>query len=189
MLKKGCGNAALLVWGLDMREDKTANQMNNPGGSGGRSFRGFRVFLVLLLVCVMGFIFFMSSRNVDQSMDDSIGFDRILASWFVDGFDEMTPDEQFAAAVAFDEPIRHVAHTLEFFMLGLLAGAFCKAMRLKAWPAFALAGGLLYGILDEIHQIFVYGRGCQISDMGFDALGAALGVAAVAAVIKKRSHR
>ena len=39
----------------------------------------------------------------------------------------------------------------------------------------AWAAGTSYGILDEIHQIFVNGRGCQVSDMCFDSFGVLLG--------------
>lgn len=77
--------------------------------------------IIGLLLLTAAFIFFMSSRDVDQSLNDSIGFDRLLAHWFVEGFDQMSPEDQLAAALRFDEPIRHVAHTLEVRFVGVFA--------------------------------------------------------------------
>ena len=147
-----------------------------------RSQKHIRILIaaVALLLLTAAFIFFMSSRNVDQSMEDSMGFDRMLAGWFVEDFDQMSPAEQEAAAMVYDEPIRHVAHTAEFFALGALLAMVCSLTGLPL-PA-GWAAGTAYGVLDEIHQIFVYGRGCQISDMCFDAFGVLLGVLAAAAV-------
>ena len=179
--------------------------------------------IIGLLLLTAAFIFFMSSRDVDQSLNDSIGFDRLLAHWFVEGFEQMNPEEQLAAALRFDEPIRHVAHTLEFALLGFLLMALCLALGRKGWTGqgrtepssgqdhashgerdgrdcrhilscrqallIALAAGTSYGILDEIHQIFVNGRGCQVSDMCFDSFGVLLGcvVALVGVRIIRRS--
>ena len=138
--------------------------------------------IIGLLLLTAAFIFFMSSRDVDQSLNDSMGFDRLLSHWFVEGFDQMNPEEQLAAALRFDEPIRHVAHTLEFALLGFLLMALCLALGRKGWTGqgrqsllIAWAAGTSYGILDEIHQIFVNGRGCQVSDMCFDSFGVLLG--------------
>lgn len=188
--------------------------------------------IIGLLLLTAAFIFFMSSRDVDQSLNDSMGFDRLLAHWFVEGFDQMNPEEQLAAALRFDEPIRHVAHTLEFALLGFLLMALCLALGRKGWtgqgstgPCYrqgrtepssgqdhashgecdgrdvrhilscrqalliTWAAGTSYGILDEIHQIFVNGRGCQVSDMCFDSFGVLLGcvIALVGVRIIRRS--
>ena len=99
----------------------------------------------VLLIAVASFIFYMSSRDVDESMTNSMPFDRFVASVLVDGYDEMTPEEQNLAALAYDEPIRHVAHAVE---------------------------------------LFVAGRGCQLSDIGFDVCGVVLGVIIVTVICK-----
>ena len=179
--------------------------------------------IIGLLLLTAAFIFCMSSRDVDQSLNDSIGFDRLLAHWFVEGFDQMSPEDQLAAALRFDEPIRHVAHTLEFALLGFLLMALCLAVGRKGWTGqgrtepspghgrtshgerdgcdcshslssrqallIAWAVGTSYGILDEIHQIFVSGRGCQLSDMCFDSFGVLIGcmITIVVARIIRRS--
>jgi VanZ family protein len=51
--------------------------------------------------------------------------------------------------------------------------------------AFALA--VLYGVSDEIHQAFVPGRVASEADVFADAIGAAIGVAAVLIVSRRLS--
>ena len=74
-------------------------------------------------------------------------------------------------------------HALLFFGLGWLAA---RAWRLDLLPktfpvaadfhAFVFAG--CFGILDELHQIFVPNRSCTISDVMVDFVAAAGGIAA-----------
>ena len=151
------------------------------------SHRKYILLILGLTALVALFIFYMSSKDADQSMGDSIGIDRFLASIFVDGFDEMSEDEQYMAALTFDEPVRHVAHFMEFAALGALLYALSLLVNFPGVLAFA--AGALYGVIDEIHQIFVAGRGCQIGDMCFDTLGVLTGCLAVcliSRIVRKR---
>jgi VanZ family protein len=55
---------------------------------------------------------------------------------------------------------------------------------LSAWGA-----GALYGVLDEIHQYFVPGRACMVSDMAINAAGALVGAGLVYVwLLRKRRH-
>ena len=62
---------------------------------------------------------------------------------------------------------------------GVLTWLWWRALtpgRQVSWPVLALAFGLavLYGISDEIHQLFVPGRFGRVADVLFDASGALL---------------
>lgn len=140
--------------------------------------------IAVLLLLVGAFIFYMSSRDVEQSLDNSIPFDRILASIFVDGYDEMGPDEQYLAALQFDELSRHAAHITEFAVLGTLLAAICLLLSVPVWAGILV--GIGYGVFDEVHQIFVNGRGFQVSDIGFDILGVLIGGVLVMVLRKLR---
>lgn len=140
------------------------------------------VIAFVLLIAVASFIFYMSSRDVDESMTNSMPFDRFVASVLVDGYDEMTPEEQNLAALAYDEPIRHVAHAAEFFVLGALLALLCYMLAVPVWVGLLAGAG--YGVFDEIHQLFVAGRGCQLSDIGFDVCGVVIGVIIVTVICK-----
>ena len=54
------------------------------------------------------------------------------------------------------------------------------------WAAFALT--LLYGISDEIHQVFVPGRGFQYVDILMDGVGALIGLGVYALYHLKRAQ-
>ena len=67
-----------------------------------------------------------------------------------------------------------VAHFGAYAVLGLALGRAC---RLGGWPwAAALALGLAYGALDELHQSFVPGREADAADWLADALGTGAGL-------------
>ena len=72
--------------------------------------------------------------------------------------------------------IRRVAHTVEFFFVGLFASlaAVCldKRMsltRLRCVPVLAFCAVCSVG--DQVHMIFVPGRHFDVIDLGFDAAG------------------
>ena len=74
-----------------------------------------------------------------------------------------------------------VAHVIEFAVLAALLLRLFKSTlsrrRAAVWAASALVA-LLYAGVDEIHQSFVPGRQSSLIDIGYDALGAAAGLAA-----------
>jgi len=84
--------------------------------------------------------------------------------------------------------LRKGAHFSAYFMLAL-----CIAHGLKyymgGYKLFLWAWGLasLYGVTDEIHQYFVPGRSCLLSDMLINAAGAATGTAIVLLYLKHKT--
>ncbi len=76
-------------------------------------------------------------------------------------------------------------HPVEFGVLAVLLYRLLDAYTLLA-PRYVAAFSLLiavgFGFLDESRQAFVLGRRFDLADIGLDALGAALGVAAALAV-------
>ena len=89
------------------------------------------------------------------------------------------PGLKVSSDASVDAPLRDLAHIGAY---AVLAGLFVHALGHLGRPvapavaiaAFGLAA--LYGITDEIHQSFVPDRSGNLVDVGFDALGAALGV-------------
>ena len=69
-----------------------------------------------------------------------------------------------------DLVLRKIAHTAEFALLGAL---LLRALRDER---AAFAGGVLYAITDEIHQLFVQGRHGSPLDVVIDSVGVAVGV-------------
>lgn len=73
-----------------------------------------------------------------------------------------------------------LAHTTEYAILAALIFHALRSAR-PTTPVVALAGfawalATLYGMSDEFHQSFVPNRDANWLDVGFDALGSAIGV-------------
>ncbi len=69
-------------------------------------------------------------------------------------------------------------HILEFAILGFLLVPGFKGLRVRRFLLLALVVGILYGVTDEVHQIFVPGRYPSLIDVLADSLGVFLGVLA-----------
>lgn len=79
------------------------------------------------------------------------------------------------------------AHVLEYTGLGaVLYNAFNgdRPWTQTAWRAMAVA--VAYGFLDELHQSFVPHWEFSLIDLGLDTLGAAIGVAVIAALVGRK---
>lgn len=70
--------------------------------------------------------------------------------------------------------VRKLAHFTEYFILGLLVYNLIYSNQKKA--CFAIIICVLYAISDEIHQLFVPGRSCQVLDVIIDSSGSLLGI-------------
>jgi len=64
-------------------------------------------------------------------------------------------------------------HALEYAVLAFLILPY--ATRWRRPIAYAVLIAAAYGVSDELHQLFVPGRFCDIVDVGFDCLGSMIG--------------
>lgn len=84
-----------------------------------------------------------------------------------------------------------IAHTVEYFLLAILCMVAAAGLadprvgRRHFLGTFAFT--VLYAASDEIHQSFVPRRSPSLKDFGFDALGAAMGLAFIAILVRRRS--
>ena len=86
---------------------------------------------------------------------------------------------QPVAVGLFPAPWDKLAHLLTFAVIGIGAG-LAGGMRGWRMALCCLAGTLLVGGMDEIHQIFLPGRSASWADLAADAAGGLLGAAALA---------
>jgi VanZ family protein len=89
--------------------------------------------------------------------------------------------------------ISSCAHFAEYMVFGvLLYAAVSRRLppsRRGVVLAVAIAIASLYGVSDEIHQLFVPGRACDPVDWLVDTAGATLGVGITFAIKKKIARR
>ncbi len=92
----------------------------------------------------------------------------------------MNNAEQFIILEAYQHVIRKFAHFFIFGILGALAVNAYKSLRLKNNGHVILLSFVtcvIYAVLDEVHQIFVPGRSCEIMDIVIDSSGAFIFIA------------
>lgn len=78
--------------------------------------------------------------------------------------------------VLFYIDIRKIAHVILFLAEGLSSWYIVRICNKKIKLLMCIAIGVLLGVLDEIHQLFVSGRTSTVTDIVIDIAGAFLGV-------------
>lgn len=151
---------------------------------------------VVLLVVTLASIWMLTEQNVEQTSSLSESTARAVEGRAADVRPDAAQESQAgdaagdagsAATVAHPDPlapvrmwmgtnIRRVAHTVEFFFVGLFASlaAVCldksvSPTRLRCVPLLAFCAVCSVG--DQVHKIFVPGRHFDMIDLGFDAAG------------------
>ena len=115
----------------------------------------------------------MSAKPANESAELSLSVDMRLCKLFRWDFDKLSEEEQLKAAAEIDHFVRKSAHFLEFAALGALFCADFLLFELKWYKCFMFAflSGAAAAASDEIHQIFVPGRSCEITDILLDSSG------------------
>ena len=72
--------------------------------------------------------------------------------------------------------IRKLAHFTEYLILGLLVANMFTKNNINNLYLISIILCIIYATSDEIHQIFVPGRACQIRDVLIDSIGSITGV-------------
>ena len=139
--------------------------------------KGRKKVCLILAVCWMCVIFAFSARNADLSTQDSMSIGILFGRLVVPSFADMDSNMQISFADMGDHPIRKIAHATEYAVLGfLLAGSYAdrekKRSRMIGIPIIL---GSLYAVSDELHQLFVPGRSCELMDMLIDSSGVVIG--------------
>jgi len=118
----------------------------------------------------VGVILFLTTQNIQDNAKISEGFREGL----VDVCRRLGIDSSYAwwnDKLA----VRKLGHILEYGLLGLASGvAFCDSHRLSVVKAVGLC--LIISIIDQTIKIFVPVRHFDIVDIGFDLIGAVIGI-------------
>lgn len=117
-----------------------------------------------VLLC-MAVIFILSAQKGDESQSLSDRFIIIFGLKFSSDF------------------VRTCAHFLEYAGLSVLIYNALYRSYGYFRPFLSVIISAMYAVTDEIHQLFVEGRACQITDIITDTVGAAAGIAVLTALI------
>lgn len=151
---------------------------------------------VVLLAVTLASIWMLTEQNVEQTSSLSESTARAVAGRAADVRSDAAQESQAGDAaegadstIATVHPdplapvrlwmganIRRVAHTVEFFFVGLFASLAAACLdkrvpptRLRCVPLLAFCAVCSVG--DQVHKIFVPGRHFDMIDLGFDAAG------------------
>lgn len=168
---------------------KKSVQKGNLQEDGRKLFWIRGIFLAATLSWMI-VIFSFSAQPADDSGATSQGVGAFLAELFVPGYGDWSMQRQEAFVEKIDHPVRKAGHLTEYAILGTLVTGtvFSFGLRGKRAALTAEGVGVLYAASDEFHQLFVPGRGSQITDVLIDASGFAVGVAAVFVIFRLMSR-
>ncbi len=131
-----------------------------------------KVVWLVMSVAVMALIFFFSHQTAEVSSDTSGGFAQILADFLGIFFKGEVYDTLLWVA---QWMVRKSAHIILFALLGVCVYKSLDFGTRKSRVIITLLICLLYAISDEIHQSFIPGRACRVTDILIDATGIAVG--------------
>ena len=143
-----------------------------------------RAMLIILIISVMTGIFLLSADNADESNQKSDFLADSFFYTFLADFD-LTDEEIQAILSKCVMIIRNTAHFAEYGALGFLCASvgisFYIKPKINIPVSFAFSA--LYAVSDEIHQYFVPGRSCQITDIFIDSAGAFCGAVMIVGIV------
>ena len=142
----------------------------------------FCIILLLILAADMVFIFYNSSEDADKSGGRSGEVTEVIVSTCYSGYKELSVAEKKKVLSKADPVVRELAHMTEFIPLGFSLSALLfaiyqpKGRKTGKLSLISLGCGALYALSDEIHQLFVDGRGFQLFDIFMDSCGCTIGI-------------
>ncbi|NLL19912.1 MAG: VanZ family protein [Clostridia bacterium] len=121
----------------------------------------------------MAFIFALSAQPREQSNQLSVG----ITEKIVDAVERAVPDREIDIE-RFNVVVRKNAHFFAYLVLGVLVANGLRVSGIKGPKVYiwALLICILYAASDEVHQLFVPGRGGQVRDVVIDTVGGTVGL-------------
>lgn len=127
----------------------------------------------LLVILWMTMIFYLSH----QPATETNGLSKEITKKIVKAVEKIAPDVDLDS-VSFNHIVRKNAHFFSYLVLGILVMNGLRSSGVSGYRiiVFALGICILYAISDEVHQLFVPGRGGRVTDVFIDSAGAAIGI-------------
>lgn len=146
-----------------------------------------KLILVLswaIVLLWMLLIFYSSAQVADQSNKLSKGITEVI----VETVEKVAPEATFDLDT-FNHFVRKNAHFFAYLLLGIFVLHALWRSGVGGVRALVIAFGIcvLYAISDEVHQLFVPGRGGQAKDVLIDSSGAIVGIG-IYRILKKKKR-
>ncbi len=143
------------------------------------STRKILSWVAVLLWMVL--IFNLSSQVAEQSNQLSTRITKVI----VETVEKVAPNAEFDMK-SFNNRLRKHAHFFAYLILGILVSKVLRRSGVYGYRSVIIALGIciLYAISDEVHQLFIPGRGGQVKDVIIDSAGASVGIAVYLLIAK-----
>lgn len=138
-----------------------------------------RAIILILLLVTFYIIFGFSNQNGEESGNLSGEIAKLTLP--ILPIENSQQNLKRAEAI-----IRKIAHFSIYTLVGFLLMCFVSTYHLKEKKriGISLSIGILYAISDEIHQKFVPGRSCKITDVMIDSMGVLLGILVLLTILE-----
>ena len=135
-----------------------------------------KVINIILIILWMGLIFVLSNDTAEESSKKSDG---LIVRCVQDIIKRnLSTKEKEKVLKYLVKPVMKSAHFFLYFVLGILIINLFKSFELFNYKTILLAILLcfLYACSDEIHQLFIKGRSCEVRDILIDTIGSLSGI-------------
>lgn len=135
-----------------------------------------RVINIILIILWMGLIFVLSNDTAEESSKKSDGLIVRCVQDIIKR--DLSTKEKEKVLKYLVKPVRKSAHFFLYFVLGILIINLFKSFELFNYKTILIAILLcfLYACSDEIHQLFIKGRSCEVRDILIDTIGSLSGI-------------
>ncbi|MFC3884679.1 VanZ family protein [Bacillus songklensis] len=149
-------------------------------------YKNFSWTAVILWVVL---IFYLSNQPATESNHLSKGITEVI----VKTAEKVAPNTEFDIR-NFNHIVRKNAHFFAYLVFGVLVASVLGRSVVHRYRIIGLALLIcvLYAISDEMHQLFVPGRGAQVKDVFIDSAGASVGIGVylvIDRIMKNRNTR
>jgi VanZ family protein len=133
----------------------------------------FKSLSWITVILWMAFIFNLSSQEVEKSNKLSTGVTEVI----VETIEKVAPNADLDVK-SINHKVRKNAHFFAYLALGILVMNAIRRSGVHLYKSIVLATAVcvIYAISDEIHQLFVSGRGGQVKDVIIDSAGVIAGI-------------
>lgn len=148
-----------------------------------------KIVKIILIVLWCGLIFMFSNDTGGASTKKSDGLivrtvEKVIKR-------KLSSEEKDKVLKYLVVPVRKSAHLFIYFILGILIISLLREYRDIDIKMILLAVflGLLYACSDEVHQLFIKGRSCEVRDVLIDTVGVSLGVLLYSLIYRFRRRK
>jgi VanZ family protein len=133
----------------------------------------FKYLSWIAVILWMVFIFNLSSQEVEQSNKLSTGVTEVI----VETIEKVAPNADLDVK-SINHKVRKNAHFFAYLVQAILAINAFRRSGVYGYRSIILAAALCvtYAISDEVHQLFVPGRGGLVKDVIIDSAGVIAGI-------------